>query len=84
MSQERAQELYEQLSNFANGNRMYGKHVGEAMIKDHPLLQSYVIGIMLDMIKAMANHDNVTPQNEKAVKLCKEITECIGDYPQYL
>lgn len=84
MSQERAQELYKELSNFANGNRMYGKYVGEAMVKDHLLLQAYVVGIMLDMIKAMADNDYVRPQNEKAIKLCKLIIECIGDYPEYL
>ena len=81
---ERAQVAYNALSSFANGDRIYSKLIGEAMTHDHPLLQAYVTGIMLDCIKAMANNDHVTPQNEAAVKLCKEITEFVGEYPQYL
>lgn len=83
-AKDKAQEAYNTLSKFANSNRYNSSMVGEAMIHDHPLLQAYTLGIMLDCIKAMAENDNVTPQNEAAVKLCKEITEFIGDYPQYL
>ncbi len=84
MSQEAALELYNKISTFVNGNRMYGKQVGEAMVKDHCLLQAYGVGLMLDMIKAMAENPYVRPQNEKAVKLCQEIMECVGEYPEYL
>ena len=81
---ERAQEAYNAFSSFANSDRMNSELVGEAMTHDHPLLQAYTLGIMLDCIKAMAENDHVTPQNEAAVKLCKEIQEVVGDYPQYL
>ncbi len=83
-TKERAQEAYNAFSSFANSDRMNSELVSEAMTHDHPLLQAYTLGIMLDCIKAMANNDHVTPQNEAAVKLCKEIQEVVGDYPQYL
>ena len=81
---ERSQEAYNTLSQFANAYRYNSSMFREAMTHDHPLLQAYVTGIMLDCIKAMAENDNVTPQNEAAIKLCKEIQEFIGEYPQYL
>ena len=81
---DRAQAAYDALSNFANCDRIKGKMVGDAMTHDHPLLQAYTLGVMLDCIKAMAENDHITPQNEAAVKLCKEIIAGIGDYPQYL
>lgn len=83
-AKDKAQEAYNAVSKFANSNRYNSSMFGEAMIHDHPLLQAYMLGIMIDSIKAMAENDNSTPQNEAAIKLCKEIIEFIGEHPQYL
>jgi len=79
-----AEELYKQISSFVNSRRCLGKHVGAEMIRDHPLLQAYVVSLMLDMIKAMAENDYITPQNEAAVELCRKIMDAVGESPRYL
>lgn len=81
---EAAKEAYEGLSRFANAYRLNGKQIAEQMLHDHPLLQAYVTGILLDMIDGMAENPNVRPQNENAVKLCQQIRGAIGAYPKYL
>lgn len=81
---ERAVALYKHISQFVNGDRAYTKMISDELCKDHLLLQAYVVGLMLDMIKAMAENPYVRAQNEKAVKLCQEIMEVVGDYPEYL
>ena len=77
-------EGYDHISQFVNGNRCYSKHFAANITRDHPLLQAYVVGLMIDMITAMASNRYVDARNERAVKLCREITEFIGEYPQYL
>lgn len=84
MAHEAAEELYAAISSFVNGYRCYTEDVGKELIRDHPLLQAYVVGLMLDMIQAMAEHDYVTPQNEAAVELCKKIMDAVGEYPRHL
>ena len=83
-SAERATELYQHISRFVNSDRAYSNMVGDEMIRDHPLLQAYNVGLLLDMIKVMAENPYVTAQNAKAVNKCKQIMECVGEYPEYL
>lgn len=86
MSQQAAEEAYQVISKFLNGNMMYKKQFADALVHDHKLLQGYFVGLMVDCIAAMAKTPEhcVSPQNRPAVELCKTIVEAIGDYPQYL
>ncbi len=86
MSQQAAEEAYQAISKFLNGNRMYTKQFAEALVHDHKLLQGYFVGLMMDCIAAMAATPGhcISPQNRAAVELCKTIVEAVGDYPQYL
>ncbi len=86
MTQQAAEEAYQAISKFVNGNRMYGKQFAEALVHDHKLLQGYVIGLMMECIATMAAmpENQTSPQNRAAVNLCKTIVEAVGDYPQYL
>lgn len=81
---EEAKKAYDGLSRFANGYRHYGRLLGEELIHDHKLLQAYVVGLMVDMIKEMAENDDVTIQNKRAVECCQSIVAALGPYPQYL
>jgi hypothetical protein len=81
---EEAKKAYDTLSSFANGYRNYGKLLGEELIHDHKLLQAYVVGIMLDMIRVMADNGDITLQNRRAVECCQGIVAALGPNPQYL
>lgn len=81
---EEAEKVYKALSQFANGYRHYGKLIGQELLKDHKLLQAYVVGIMLEMIKEMAENDDITIQNRRAVECCQSIMAALGPYPQFL
>lgn len=77
-------EGYDHISQFVNGNRCYSKHFAANITRDHPLLQAYVVGLVLDLITAMAGNRYTDARNEHAVELCKGIVEYLGDYPRYI
>jgi len=81
-----ADEAYKAISNFANTHRMDGNLFADNLIYDHKLLQSYVVGLMMECIAMMAitQEHRISPQNRAAVELCKKIVEAVGDNPQYL
>lgn len=74
--------VYRELSEMLNVSlsRRRQEEFIDGFMTDHPLLQQFVIDLMLDVILAMADRGYYDPRNEQAGEVCGKIKEILGNF----
>ena len=72
-------ELADTISRFVNPVIHDTEGFTKTVLKEHPTLQQSVMRLCFDLIRAMANQNNVDPRNERSVSACKKIIKMCDD-----
>lgn len=72
-----AEVTYKAISDYVNGYKHYTNAVADEMMRDHKLLQTYVVDLFITCIDRMANvsEDRITVQNRTAVEKCRAMMQ---------